>query len=86
MLHDSDVYSLPHTFDPDRYIGLCPEPDPRNYAFGFGHCICVGTKLAEMSLFVQIAYIMSEFDIGLPRDMEGREYTPKLEYMGHLAT
>jgi cytochrome P450 len=37
MLHDEDVYPDPHTFNPDRFLGPNPQPDPTDYgAFGYG--------------------------------------------------
>ncbi|KAG6815956.1 hypothetical protein H0H93_008752, partial [Arthromyces matolae] len=39
ILHDPEVYSEPHIFNPDRFIanqGKPVEPDPRTIAFGFG--------------------------------------------------
>ena len=36
LLNDSQVYPNPFTFDPTRYLGPNPQPDPREIAFGFG--------------------------------------------------
>jgi cytochrome P450 len=37
MLHDEDVYPDPHAFNPDRFLGPNPQPDPTDHgAFGYG--------------------------------------------------
>lgn len=38
-MHDPDVYKDPMVFNPDRLIaqpGKAAEPDPFNFAFGYG--------------------------------------------------
>ena len=36
MSHDPCIYPDPFTFNPERFLGPNPEPDPHNIAFGFG--------------------------------------------------
>jgi cytochrome P450 len=36
MAHDENVYAHPMTFNPDRFLGSNPEPDPMDVMFGFG--------------------------------------------------
>jgi cytochrome P450 len=36
ILHDSEVYPNPREFDPTRFMGEHPQPDPRDVVFGFG--------------------------------------------------
>ena len=40
ILHDTEIYEDPFTFNPDRFLpgtnGKEPELDPRKVAFGFG--------------------------------------------------
>lgn len=42
MMHDASIYSDPFSFDPARFLGDCPQPDPRECVFGFGRRICPG--------------------------------------------
>jgi cytochrome P450 len=35
MMHDETVYPEPFSFDPTRFLGSNPQPDPRDYGFGF---------------------------------------------------
>jgi hypothetical protein len=36
MMHDENIYAEPMTFQPTRFLGPNPEPDPMDVAFGFG--------------------------------------------------
>jgi hypothetical protein len=42
MMHDPRTYKDPHVFNPSRFLGDNPEPDPRTWVFGFGRRICPG--------------------------------------------
>ncbi|PFH48216.1 hypothetical protein AMATHDRAFT_76851 [Amanita thiersii Skay4041] len=65
MGHDPNVYSDPFTFNPDRFLGQQPEPDPRSYCFGFGRRISffTGKKLADYNLFITVATLLACLDI-----------------------
>jgi hypothetical protein len=52
------------TFNPSRFLGETPEPDPRNYVFGFGRRICPGRVLADSNIFLTIAQTLAAFRIG----------------------
>jgi cytochrome P450 len=39
MMHDEKIYADPMTFQPARFLGSNPEPDPMDVAFGFGRYI-----------------------------------------------
>ena len=39
-MHDPDSHANPLEFDPERFLGDHPEPDPRATIFGYGRRIC----------------------------------------------
>ncbi|KAL5040935.1 hypothetical protein BDW71DRAFT_212621 [Aspergillus fruticulosus] len=61
--HDASVYKDPSAFNPARFIGDAPEPDPSNLTFGFGRRICPGRLLADSSIFLTIAQSLAVFEI-----------------------
>lgn len=64
--HDPSVYPDPMTFNPDRFLETPthkPEPDPRNFIFGYGRRICPGRYVADNALFITIAQSLAVFDI-----------------------
>lgn len=78
--HDESVYPNPMTFDPSRYIGENPQPDPYKFVFGFGRRICPGAHLAEMSIFLNIANILATFNISKAVDENGKEVEPTVAW------
>ncbi|KIP09976.1 hypothetical protein PHLGIDRAFT_66583 [Phlebiopsis gigantea 11061_1 CR5-6] len=78
ILRDPDVYPEPLTFKPERFLlqdGKIPERDPRSAVFGFGRRSCPGVNLAEATLFVMCATILSVFDITKAVE-DGKEVVP----------
>ncbi|KAJ3546253.1 hypothetical protein NM688_g5534 [Phlebia brevispora] len=66
LLHDSEMYPDPETFNPDRFIRdgqLNPDVRPPTAAFGFGRRKCVGRHLATNTLHLMIASILHVFNI-----------------------
>ncbi|KAF2178916.1 cytochrome P450 [Zopfia rhizophila CBS 207.26] len=64
--HDPAVYPDPMKFNPDRFVETAthkPEPDPRNFIFGFGRRICPGRYVADNALFITIAQTLAVFDV-----------------------
>ncbi|OJJ77731.1 hypothetical protein ASPBRDRAFT_36992 [Aspergillus brasiliensis CBS 101740] len=61
--HDPTSYHNPESFNPDRFLGATPEPDPRLYAFGFGRRICPGRLLAEKSIYLTVARALAVLNI-----------------------
>ncbi|KAJ3506809.1 hypothetical protein NLJ89_g6662 [Agrocybe chaxingu] len=80
MTHDANIYPDPDNFDPSRYLGENPQPDPFRFVFGFGRRVCPGAHLAEMSLFLNICSILAAFDISKPVDESGKEVEPEVEW------
>ncbi|KAF4120872.1 Cytochrome P450 [Geosmithia morbida] len=89
MTRDTSRYSNPDTFDPDRYVsaeeGGRGEPFP-NGQFGFGRRICVGKHLAEASVWIAIAQILSTLKIGRAVDGNGNEIIPVEELTAGLTS
>ncbi|KAJ6257386.1 Cytochrome P450 monooxygenase CLM2 [Drechslerella dactyloides] len=65
---DPNVYHDPETFNPDRFLGPNPEPNPLSFIFGFGRRICPGRKLADVSIYLTIAQSLAVFEIRKPID------------------
>lgn len=51
------------SFNPDRFLGAKPAPDPQNFVFGFGRRICPGRVLAENSLYLNVAQSLAVYSI-----------------------
>ncbi|CEL10680.1 hypothetical protein ASPCAL13795 [Aspergillus calidoustus] len=77
--HDPTSYASPMTFNPSRFLGATPEPDPRNYVFGFGRRICPGRVLADSNIFLTIAQTLAAFRIG-KMVREGKEVPIRSQY------
>lgn len=79
--HDPNVYHDPMAFNPLRFLGGHPEPDPTKYVFGFGRRICPGRILAENALFITIAQTLAVFNITKAVDpIAGKEIEPDVEF------
>ncbi|TFK36284.1 cytochrome P450 [Crucibulum laeve] len=76
ILHDPVAYPDPMTFKPDRFLkdGTIDPTirNPMSAAFGFGRRICPGRYLADNSLYIIIASLVSVFDIKSPLDSQGK--------------
>ncbi|THU82832.1 cytochrome P450 [Dendrothele bispora CBS 962.96] len=81
MSRDPEVYSDPETFNPGRFLGSNPEPDPREIVFGFGRRICPGRFLAEISLYITLAMCTATLDISAKIE-DGKVVFPKYQPEG----
>ncbi|KAJ7172584.1 cytochrome P450 [Mycena filopes] len=80
MMHDEAVYPDPFSFDPARFLGPKPQPDPRDCAFGFGRRICPGQHLAEHSIWIQMVLILLTMTISKAADADGKIIEPKVAF------
>ena len=63
MMHDPEVYPNPMEFQPERFLGETPAPDPHALVFGFGRRVCPGRFLADNTLFLSVAQSLAVFNI-----------------------
>ncbi|CAE6512419.1 unnamed protein product [Rhizoctonia solani] len=72
ILRDPKHFSSPHIFNPTRFLGSKPEPDPRKYIFGFGRRVCPGSHVANNGSWILCAGILSVFDIRPSPQLEAK--------------
>ncbi|EMD42005.1 hypothetical protein CERSUDRAFT_110546 [Gelatoporia subvermispora B] len=84
ILHDKKMYPDPLTYNPDRFMKdgkLNPDiRDPATAAFGFGRRICPGRFMAQESMWITIASVLSTFTIKKAVGPPGEPITPPIEY------
>ncbi|KAJ8112006.1 hypothetical protein ONZ43_g5491 [Nemania bipapillata] len=78
--HDPAVYPDPMKFNPSRYLGPNPAPDPTDFTFGYGRRICPGRHLATASIWLTVARSLAVFKISKGLDENGREIEPELGF------
>ncbi|KXN87802.1 O-methylsterigmatocystin oxidoreductase [Leucoagaricus sp. SymC.cos] len=71
IMHDASLYPDPNIFSPERFLEKeKAQPDPRQWAFGFGRRACPGTHFAETSILLVMAgkpYPEITFTTGITR-------------------
>lgn len=85
-MHDPAVYPNPLVYDPSRYLGPNPNPDPRIHTFGYGRRICPGRYLADTSIWLTIARSLAVFNITKGLDENGREIEPHVKFTSGLVS
>ncbi|KAI1348904.1 cytochrome protein [Xylaria sp. FL0043] len=80
FMHDPAVYPDPMAFDPSRYLGQNPAPDPANHIFGYGRRICPGRYIADSSVWLTIVRSLAVFDISKGLDENGCEIEPTVKF------
>ncbi|KAJ2991428.1 hypothetical protein NUW58_g285 [Xylaria curta] len=77
--HDPEVYPNPSEFNPSRFLGPNPAPDPANHVFGHGRRICPGRYLANTSIWLTVARTLAVFNISKSLDENGLEIEPTVK-------
>lgn len=85
MLHDPRVYSNPDTFNPERFLGPNPEPDPQQ-VWSVGRRVCPGRYLAEETDWLAVVSILATLRVSRLKDEEGREIVPEPRWTGFVVT
>ncbi|KAF8212348.1 cytochrome P450 [Mycena galopus ATCC 62051] len=80
IMHDEAFYPDPFSFDPTRFLGDSPQPDPRDYAFGFGRRVCPGQHLAEHSIWIQMVLSLLTMTISKAVDADGKIIEPEVAF------
>lgn len=83
---DPNRHHDPDRFEPNRYIndtstcaesGVLQDVTQRdNFVFGAGRRFCLGTHIAERTLFLAMARLMWAFTFRRPKDAAGNELIP----------
>ncbi|KAF9022855.1 cytochrome P450 [Hymenopellis radicata] len=77
IMHDEKMFPAPDVFDPERFLGENPQPDPTTLgAWGFGRRICSGRYLAMDTVFITVASLLWAFTFGKARNKDGQDVTP----------
>jgi len=88
-LHDENDFPEPNEFRPERFTDgyklFKDIPDPRNFAFGYGRRICPGRHFAESNLWMNIATLLSVYNIRYPVDVNGLEQKQDPKFIWNLA-
>ncbi|KIK70290.1 hypothetical protein GYMLUDRAFT_67518 [Collybiopsis luxurians FD-317 M1] len=76
-LHDPAVYKDPTTFNPERFLGPEPEPDPTDRGlFGYGRRVCPGAHLADVSVWINIVKAVAAIQVEPALDEKGSPRFP----------
>ncbi|RAK95668.1 cytochrome P450 [Aspergillus ibericus CBS 121593] len=79
FFHNPTTYPAPSTFNPDRFLGPNPQPDPRIYAFGFGRRICPGQLLAEKNIYLTVARALAVLNVR-KKVRDGKEVPIRVDF------
>ncbi|KAF8957829.1 cytochrome P450 [Flammula alnicola] len=67
---DPTIYDDPETFNPQRYVD---NPSLPGHVFGFGRRVCPGQRVAEGTIFLELATVAWGLNVRKQKDERGRE-------------
>ncbi|KAJ8508022.1 hypothetical protein ONZ45_g9663 [Pleurotus djamor] len=79
---DERMFHDPNTFIPERFLkadGSLSDLDS-SFVFGFGRRICPGRYMAEATIFLAVANILSVFDVTKAKDIFGNDVVVEEKY------
>ncbi|KAK0652608.1 cytochrome P450 [Cercophora newfieldiana] len=89
MSRDTNVYKNPEVFNPDRFTPREEGGDGEPFLvgpFGFGRRICVGRHIAQASVWIFIATVISTLDVSKPLGPDGKEIEQKVKFSTGLSS
>jgi len=88
MARDPEVYHLPDTFEPKRFLDADEQltKDTCEFVFGFGRRICPGRHFAQASIWIAMAQILSTFTIERAKNASGEPIEPVPEWAQGLTS
>ncbi|KAF9219295.1 cytochrome P450 [Gyrodon lividus] len=89
ILHDERNYSQPMDFMPERFLN--PDSteneeilDPATATFGYGRRICPGRFMADATIWISVACILTVFNIRPGKDENGEPVKVKAEFQSGM--
>jgi len=88
MTRDESMYKDGDRFFPERFEGIGAEKilDPRTFIFGFGRRSCPGVHFVDATIYINMAYILANFNISKARDASGNEIVPEIIHTSDMIT
>lgn len=67
---DAKIFDDPETFDPQRYVD---NPSLPGHVFGFGRRVCPGQRVAEETIFLELATVAWGLNVTKQKDSNGKD-------------
>ncbi|KIJ60731.1 hypothetical protein HYDPIDRAFT_98167 [Hydnomerulius pinastri MD-312] len=89
ILHDERNYTQPMDFMPERFLNADGTEngevlDPATAAFGYGRRICPGRFMADATIWVSVACILTVFNIRPGKDKNGEPVNVEAEFQSGM--
>ena len=67
LMHDSETYASPDTFDPTRHAGRFVDVSDKFPVWGYGSLACPGRLHAALVMKLVMAKLLQEYDLSLEK-------------------